>query len=251
MYMSIPFQYEDELKWEIDLRGLNYSTYKTYKSHLRRISEYFSKDIKDITVEELKMYQHHLKNVLGRHPQTINLYRAAFVFFRQYVLGEFMPPYTIPRHKFVYQLPDILSPEKIIPVLSDLTLRSRAILSLCYGSGARISEAIAVEIGDIDLSNMKLYIRHAKGGKSRYSILSAYSLKCLRKYWTAKRPPGQLLFPRLHDPSKPLFPEHVQTEFSEAYRNRFSHSNKKITPHTLRHCFATHLLDSGTDLRVI
>jgi site-specific recombinase XerD len=251
MFKSIQFQYDEELKREIDLRGLSYLTYKNYRSHLRRISEYFGKDLKSVTTEEAKDYLYHLKSDLHQHPQTINLCRAAFLFFHQSVLGIYVPPYAVPHHKFVYQLPDILPSEDIIAVLQGMALKYRAILSLCYGSGLRISEAHAIEIGDIDSKNMKVYVRYGKGSTSRYSILSAYSLDCLRIYWKSFRPPGPKLFPKLDHPCDAKPTQYTQKVFADHYRKLFPYSNKRITPHTLRHCFGSHLLDSGTDLRTI
>ena len=251
MCKMIPFQYDEELKREIDIRGLSYKTFENYRSHLRRISEHFGKDIKEVTINEMKVYLLRLKNELKQHPQTLNVCRAAYIFFIQNVLGIHIPDYAVPKHKFVYQLPDILPKENILLVLGHSSLRYKAILSLCYGSGMRISEAISVEIGDIDSSNMKVYIRNAKGGKSRYSILSAFSLECLREYWKTCRPPGPPLFPRTRDTKKPLFAQYVHKAFSDAYKRQFPFCNKRITIHTLRHCFATHLLDSGVDLRTI
>jgi len=251
MFKSIPFQYDDELKREIDLRGLSYLTFKNYRSHLRRISEYFKKDLKCVTIDEAKDYLYHLKNSLHQHPQTINLCRAAFRFFRLNVLGDFVAPYALPPHKFEYQLPDILSANDILVVLDCLSLKYKAVLSLCYGSGLRISEALSLEIGDIDSKSMKVHVRHGKGGKSRYTVLSAYSLNCLRQYWKIYRPPGFMLFPKRDRPGEPKPPQHIQKVFSETYKKRFPYSNKRITTHTLRHCFASHLLDSGTDLRTI
>jgi len=251
MFKSIPFMYDEELKREIDLRGLSYLTFKNYRSHLRRLSEYVGKDLKEITAEEAKNYLHHQKADLRQHPQTINLCRAAFIFFRQSVLGEYTAPYTVPRHKFTYELPDILQRDNIITILDSLSLKYRAILSLCYGSGLRISEALAVELDDIDSKNMKIFVRNGKGGKARYSILSSYSLVCLRKYWKSFSPPGPKLFPKRDHPDEPKPSQYAQKIFAEAYKTRFPNSSKKITPHTLRHCFGTHMLDSGTDLRTI
>jgi site-specific recombinase XerD len=251
MPTTISFQYDEELIREINLKGLSYTTFKNYRSHLRRLSEHFGKDIKAISIEEMKGYLSHLKSGLKLHPQTINVCRSAFLFFKQNVLGDFFPSYIIPRHKFVYQLPDILPPDDVLLVINSLPLKHKAILSLCYGSGLRISEALALEVSDIDSANMKVHIRNGKGGKSRCSILSAYSLSCLRDYWKAYRPPGQVVFPRQRDPGKPLFPQHIQSAFAKSYHSLFPYSNKRITIHTLRHCFATHLLDSGTDLRTI
>jgi len=251
MFRGIPFKYDDELKREIDLRGLSQHTFKNYRSHLRRISENFDKDLKDVTIEEAKEYLYHLKSKLHQHPQTINLCRAAFIFFRHNVVGDYFPKYMLPHHKFVHRLPDILPSSNIVPVLESLPLKYRTVLSLCYGSGTRISEALNVEISDIESGNMKLYVRNGKGMRIRYTILSAYSLACLRSYWKVHEPPGPKLFPRRHNPCEAMSPQNIQAAFSDMYKKHFPYSEKKITPHTLRHCFATHLLDSGADLRAV
>jgi site-specific recombinase XerD len=251
MFKAIPFQHDEELKREINQRGLSQRTFDNYRSQLRRMSVHIKKDIKDISADEAKEYLYYLKNVLHRHPQTINLCRAAFRFFQQNVLNNHIPAYAIPHHKFVYQLPDILPTERIVPVLDSLSLKHRAVLSLCYGSGMRISEALAVEIGDIESTKMKVHVRNGKGMRSRYTILSDYSLSCLRKYWKTYKPLGQKLFPNRNNPDKTTRPQNVQTAFSDMYKKHFPHCNKKITPHTLRHCFGAHMLDSGADLRAI
>ena len=247
----IPFQYDEELKRELDLRGRSYGTYKNYRSQLRRMSEHFDKDLKDISVGEAKDFLYHLKNTLHHQPQTINLCRAAFRFFRHNILGEYVAPDLLPIHKFVYQLPDILSTNEVLLIFEHLSLKYRAVLSLCYGSGLRIAEALALEIGDVDSKTMKVYVRCAKGGKARYSILSSYSLKCLRLYWKQYRPPEPMLFPNRDNPADAMRAHNIQKGFSETFKKLFPNSNKRITTHTLRHCFATHLLDSGTDLRTI
>jgi site-specific recombinase XerD len=251
MFRTISFKYDDELKREIDLRGLSYQTFKNYRSNLRRISEYIGKDIRDVTVEEIKIYLSHLRTDLKQNPQTINLCRAAYLFFHQNILGDNIPSYSVPTHKVIHKLPDILSSDSILLVLSHISLRYRAILSLCYGSGLRISEALSLDISDIDSKQMKVLVKKGKGGKSRYSILSLHSLHCLREYWKAFRPIGPKLFPKRDIPSEAKPSQHVQATFSDTYHKVFPYDNKKITTHTLRHCFATHLLDSGTDLRTI
>ena len=131
MFKSKSFQYDTELKREIDIRGLSYLTFKNYRSQLRRISEHFSKDLKDVSLDEAKHYLHHLKN-LKRHPQTINLCRAAYIFFRQSVIGDYVLPYALPRHKVIHKLPDILTSDCIVPVMESVSLKIRAILSLLW-----------------------------------------------------------------------------------------------------------------------
>ena len=251
MFTSISFEYDKALLREVELRGLNYKTFKNYRSHLRRISEYFNKDIKNVSIDEAKSYLLHLKKDLKQHPQTINICRAAYLFFRQSILEDNISRYSIPYHKFVYKLPDILSVDDVLLILNNMPLKYRAVLSLCYGSGLRISEALSLNISDIESKHMKVFVNKGKGSKSRYSILSMYSLIYLRKYWKAYKPPGPKLFPKRHKPGEPKPSQNITKAFSDAYNNTFPNNNKRITIHTLRHCFATHLLDSGVDLRTI
>ncbi len=252
MFKPIPFKYDNELKREIDLRGLSNCTFQNYRSHLRRMSEHYCKDLPGITVDEVKNYLIYLKTVLNRRPETINLCRKAFLFYSRYVAGVNLDSYIIPAHKVFREFPDIIPLQNILDVLNNhVPLKYRAALSLCYGSGLRISEALALKPGDIDSKNMKVFVRNGKGGKPRYSILSHYSLSLLRRYWKAYRPQGACLFPRHHSQDMPMFPQHIGKLFTDAYRKAFPNCNKRITTHTLRHCFATHLLDSGADLRTI
>ena len=252
MFKTIPFKYDEDLKREIEIRGRSYLTFKNYRCQLRRISEYIGKDIADVTPEEANRFLRHLHSDLKRGPQTINICRAAFYFFNQCVMGRDVPHYALAKQKVRQKLPDILSQESILAVFDTLLLRNRAILSLCYGSGLRISEALSIRISDINSKEMKVYVRNGKGGTQRYSILSAYSLDTLREYYRAYRPKGKFLFPKHSDPEKPMTPQYIQNYFSVAYKKLFPEGqNKRITIHTLRHCFATHLLDSGTDLRTI
>jgi len=251
MFKKISFRYDEELKREIDLRGLSSCTFNNYRSHLRRISEHFEKDIKEVTADEAKNYLLYLKNTRHQSPQTLNLCRAAFNFFQQNILNNYLPSYLLPRHKVVSNLPDTISSDDILTVFEHLTLKHKAILSLCYGSGLRISEALAVEIGDIDSNAMKVFVRYGKGGKPRYTILSEYALNCLRQYWKKHRPPGPALFPKRQKSSEPTSSQYIRKTFSDTYKKLFPNSNKRITPHTLRACFATHLLESGADLRTL
>jgi len=251
MFTSIPFKYDNELLREVNLRGLSYNTFKNYRSHLRRISEYFHKDIVDVSIDDIKTYLSHLKKILRQNPQTVNLCRAAFLFFRQCICGDNLSRLNVPHLKVVHTFPDLLSVEDILLIFSHISLRYRAILSLCYGSGLRISEALDLDISDIDSKKMKVYVKNGKGGKSRYTILSYYSLNCLRKYWLAFRPPGSKLFPKQNSPNEAKASQNVGKAFNDTYHKLFPNSNKRITIHTLRHCFSTHLLDSGADLRTI
>jgi site-specific recombinase XerD len=251
MFQSVPFAHDKALNREIKLRGLSTCTFNNYRSHLRRISEYFSKDIGNVSVEDMKMYLDHLHTDLGLNPQTINVARAAYLFFHQKVLAKPIPNDNVPYCKVVPALPAIIPREKIIAVFDALPLKYRAILSVCYGSGLRISEALSLKAGDIDSAAGRVFVEFGKGRKPRYSVLSRSSLAVLRKYYKAYRPAGEYLFPHRDSIGKPMNPQRIQNVFTEVYRRLFPGDDRKITIHTLRHCFATHLLDSGVDLRTI
>ena len=248
MPKSISFQYDEELKREIELHGLSYRTFKQYRSCLRCLSEHLCKDLATISEDEVKAFLLYLKNDLNRGAQTVNLYRAAYLFLAQNILGT---DAKIPIHKVRHKLPNIIPAEKILAVLDAIPLKYRAILSLCYGSGLRISEAMSMLIEDIDSGRMRVFIRNGKGGKARYSILSELSLSLLREYYKAFRPKGAFLFPNGRDIGRPMNSPHVFAMLRDTYAGLFPDDSKGITTHTLRHCFATHLLDNGVDLRTI
>ena len=251
MFKPISFKYDSELKREIELRGLSNCTFENYRSQLRRMAGYFNKDIADVSVEEAKQYLHYLSAELKRNPQTINVCRAAFYFFKRCVHGEEISPYALPKRKVTLQLPDILSLETILVIFENLHLKQKAVLSLCYGSGLRISEALNVQVEDIDSEKMQVFVRKGKGGDPRYTILSKQSLLILRQYYSHCRPKKPFLFPHRNNDDISKNPQYAQKIFVQIYKHLYPQSNKRITTHTLRHCFATHLLESGVDIRTI
>jgi len=250
MFQSISFPYEDQLMREIELRGYSLSTFKNYKSHLRRLAEFCSKDICQVEVEECKQYLLYLQKDLGFGPDTTNTCVSAFLFFQQAVLGNPISPVALPKRKKPKALPVILSKDQIFSLLDAFPLRNRTVLSLCYGSGLRLREALSLRIQDIDSKTGRLFVYYGKGGSDRYTILSAFSLALLRRYYKAYRPKGPLLFPG-RSGDRPLASQHIQAAFKSVVFGMFPLTYEKITIHTLRHCFATHLLDQNYDLRTI
>jgi len=146
-------------------------------------------------------------------------------------------------------LPVVLSGEEVVQLLEAISAPLyRAVAMVMYGAGLRISEACALEVGDIDAKRGLLHVRHGKGGRPRFTVLGERLLEMLRSYWAANRPPKPLLFPG-PDPRKPIEPRSVREAIAAAKIT--SGLAKKITPHVLRHSFATHLHELGTDLRTI
>jgi site-specific recombinase XerD len=147
------------------------------------------------------------------------------------------------------KLPVVLSGseiEKLLAAMSNPTYR--AIAMVMYGAGLRVSEACALEVTDIDSARGLIHVRDGKGGRERYAMLGERLLIALRAYWAATRPPRPLLFPGA-DPRKPISPESVRDAVKGAVAA--CAFTKRVTPHVLRHSFATHLLETGTDVRVI
>jgi site-specific recombinase XerD len=161
----------------------------------------------------------------------------------------------IPYPKIGRKLPCVLSPEEVAAVLDavgNLTNGSRhkhrAILTTMYAAGLRIGEALNLCTSDIDSARMVIRVRQGKGGKDRYVMLSPTLLETLRDYWRRERPRGQLLFPG-KDPDTPLCANTIWNVLHRA--SRIAGIHKPVSPHTLRHSFATHLLESGTNLPII
>jgi integrase/recombinase XerD len=156
-------------------------------------------------------------------------------------------PWLSPRRP--KRLPVILSGSEVEALLEAVeSIKYRAALMTAYGAGLRIGEVCRLQVEDIDSRRMLLHIRDGKGGRDRYGVLSRRLLAVLRAYWKQVRPPKPYLFPG-PKPDRPLSAESVRKVLRKAVQT--SGITKHVTPHILRHSFATHLLESGTDIRTI
>jgi site-specific recombinase XerD len=148
----------------------------------------------------------------------------------------------------------VLSPEEVARLIDAAgNLKSRTALSVAYGAGLRVGEVVALKVGDIDSQRMTLRIEQGKGSKDRYAMLSPVLLDCLRTWWRTARANGWILnggwlFPG-QDPANPLSTRHLNRVINEAARA--AQLDKRVSMHTLRHSFATHLLEQKVDIRVI
>lgn len=156
---------------------------------------------------------------------------------------------TFSAHPGGHELPVVLSPDEVSLFFQHIpSLKHRAVLMLCYGAGLRISEAVSVKVSDIDSKRMLLRIEEGKGRKDRYVMLSPRLLDVLRSYYRAARPEKEFLFPSWSQ-SRHLTVTAVSTACRDAALR--CGLTKRVTAHTLRHSFATHLLENGTDTRII
>jgi len=178
----------------------------------------------------------------------VNQALSALKFFFKDVVKNFNMVVEIPRPKKENKLPDVLSKEEVMLLLNVPTnLKHKALLFLTYSAGLRVSEVVRLRPEDIDSTRMLIHIRQAKGRKDRYTLLAQTALKELRRYFAAYKP-EKWLFPG-DDEEKHLTERTVQRVFENACKK--SGIKKDVSVHALRHSFATHLLESGTDLRYI
>ncbi len=201
--------------------------------------------------EEVRAFLVHKRDVDGISPSTQKVYVASLKFLYQKTLDrpEVMRPWCMP--KVPEKLPVVLSGSEVEALLGAVRkLMYRAVLMTAYGAGMRIGEACGLRVEDVQSQRMLLHIHDGKGGRERYVMLSSRLLVALRAYWRESdpKPRGPYLFPGSR-PDRPVSKESVRTVLRKAAEQ--VGITKKVTPHTLRHSFATHLLEAGTDIRTI
>jgi site-specific recombinase XerD len=239
----------DKMREDLELRGLRPNTIDAYLRCARRFTEHFARPPRKLEAADVRCYLLHLIHAAQRSPSTINVYAAAIRFLFAVTLKRPDVVADVVRVKTRMHLPRVLSGTEVEKLLG--ALRSRkylAIAMLLYGAGLRVGEVTHLETVDIDAKRMLLHLRDAKRGRERYVMLSPRLLAVLRAYWKAARLRGPLLFPG-GDPSKPVTHNAIRKALSQAAVK--AGLRQGLSPHTLRHAFATHLLEGGTDLRTV
>ena len=235
----------EQMKGDLELRGLSPETQKIYLYYITNFSRYFNRSPYHLGKREIKEYLLYLLREKKASASTVNLCYSAlkFLYARTLKRDEIME--KIPRLRSTKKLPVVLERQEVESLFSVTSnLKHRAILMLIYSSGLRLREASHLKVSDIDSKRMVLRIRQGKGRKDRYTLLSTAALEVLRKYWRHCRPKEWLFPGRLSD--KPLSVRSIQRVFKKA--RTLAGITKPATVHTLRHSFATHLLEQGTDL---
>ena len=239
----------EKMRRDLVLRGMQPETVRTYLGCVKRYAVYYRRAPDRLGLEEAKAYLWHLREERGASTATVALYCAALRFFYGETLGRKEWAERWPRVRVVKRLPVVLSGSEVEQVLEALASeRHRAVLSVAYGAGLRISEACALRIEDIDSKRMVLQVAQGKGGKNRSVPLSQRLLLLLRAYYRMTRPQGRYLFSARGE-DKPVTRQAVSKALQQAVAR--CGLRKHVTAHTLRHSFATHLLELGTDLRTI
>lgn len=234
---------------ELCLRGFSERTVSAYVSCVRRFAEHYWRGPETLGTEQIRSYLVHLTH-LGRAPATVNQAIAALGFFYREVISR---PEMMDGIRFQKQrerpLPVVLTTAEVRRLLSALegNLKHLAMGMTLYSTGLRVGEMVALVPSDVDSEAMRLRVRKTKGGKERRVMLSPRLLEVLRRYWAEYRPRTVLFYGQ--DPTRAIHTRSVARALARgAERAKLS---KRVTPHTLRHSFATHLMDQGVSLRHI
>lgn len=239
---------------DMQLRNLAQETQRNYVHHVAAFAKRFGKSPELLDIEAVRQYQLYLLKDRKLSPETVNQSISAIKFLYLITLEMPWTDQYFPRVKRPSQLPVVLSGEEVMHFFDNIpSLKYRAALMTCYGAGLRVSEAVALRIRDIDSQRMLLRVEKGKGAKDRYAMLSPRLLEVLRRYFRSAFAPraytrDSFLFPSWRT-ERHLCSASLQLACREAAIR--AGIQKRVTVHTLRHSFATHLLEAGTDTRVI
>jgi site-specific recombinase XerD len=231
------------------IRNLSERTTHTYLSLVSRFALYFHRSPDHLGLPEIEQYLFFLRDHKKISYCLFNQTVCALRFFYLYVMDRPDLVTRIPYGRREKHYPIVLSAGEMLAILSALkSLRDRVLLTVLYSAGLRLGEACRLRVENIDSARMLLRIRQAKGHKDRYAPLSPIALDLLREWWRLTRPTG-FLFPCSKDPVRPIHHSTVQRALKIAVRR--SGITKRVSPRTLRHSFATHLMEQGTNIRII
>ena len=241
-------EFREAMRRDMRIRGFSVHTEKSYLGWVKDFVRYHMRPPDTLGLEDVHRYQLYLTEERKVAPSSVNVAAAALRFFYGVTLDVEWDIERVPYQKKGRRLPEILSRHEVRRLLGGLdNLKHRTLLTTTYAGGLRVSEAVTLRISDIDSQRKVLRVDQGKGRKDRYVMLSETLIALLRQYWKAYRPrhwlfPGQI-------PDRPLTRSSMQRVFVKA--RRAVYITKRVSAHSLRHSFATHLLESGTNIRVI
>ena len=234
---------------DMEVRNLSPHTQRAYIENVARFARHFDRSPVELGPEEIRAYQVYLVRERQLAPSSLGIAVCALRFLYKVTLKQ---PWAfddlIPAPNKPRRLPVVLSPDEVARFLACVTHpEHRAILTTCYAAGLRVSEVVHLRPTDVDSRRMVIRVEQGKGQRDRYVMLSPTLLELLREWWRAHRPTAWL-FPGQH-PDQPITSHAVREACQRVHRR--SRLTKPVTPHALRHAFAVHLLEAGTDVRTI
>lgn len=238
----------DRMLQDLMLAGYSPSTVRVYLHYARSFAKHFMRSPAEMGQDEVREYLLHLLDVRKLSHDTYRQAHAAIKFLYTVTLDRPVEVQTIPRHRRQRPLPDVLSGTEVDAVLGAVrNPKYRVALMTIYAAGLRVSEACRLRVTDIDSKRRVIHVHLGKGAKDRYVMLSERLLVALRQYWKISHP-RDYLFPARHSRNH-IDPASVRATLACAASK--VNITKKVTPHILRHSFATHLLELGESIRVI
>jgi len=238
---------------DMTVRGFTDKTRKDYIRTVAGFAAFLERSPSSATAQDIRRFQIH-QSERGMNAPAMNSAVAALRFFFNHTADRPDLARKLIRFRYPRKLPTVLSPDEAARLIAATTcLKHRAALSVAYGAGLRVAEVAALKVGDIDGERMTIRIERGKGGRHRHALLSPKLLGLLRAWWQEGRQqgvmrPGGWLFPG-QDPASSISTRQLSRVVEAAAEA--AGLTKNVSPHTLRHSFATHLLEDGVDIRVI
>jgi len=233
---------------QMRLRGFAAKTVDAYIHAMEELARFYRRGLETLSCEEVQRFLDEVITVRKRAWATVNVYFSAYRFLYEQVLKRSKHEFSIPPRGRSGKRPGVLNRQEVERLIeAPRALKHRALLAMTYGSGLRVSEVVRVKFADIDRGRMMLRVEQSKGHKDRYTVLSEKALGLLEEHWRWNRP--FTVFFHGHDRSTPMSVGTAQAVYYEALRR--SGVRRVGGIHVLRHCFATHLMEAGTDIYTI
>ena len=239
----------NKMKNDMKMRNFSHYTYESYLGKTKDIMRYFGeKDLEDVTTEELRIFLlKYLKEERKLGDRSINYYNSVIRFIYEVTLDKVLNKKQIPMRKSKKTVYKVLTKEELSTFFNCVDdFKFKTIFMLAYGSGLRIGEIANLRVEDIDSKKMRIFVREGKGNKERYTMLSKQSLEMLRIYWSKYRQNKRRGRIFLSESGAAITVGVIREHFRE-YRRKAKLS-EKVTMHTLRHCYATNLIENGATL---
>jgi site-specific recombinase XerD len=242
-------QLHDRMEADLKLAGYSPSTRKIYLLYARRFAIHYMRSPEEMGADQVRQFMLHLVEKRRVSRDTLRQVRAALSFLYAVTLNRPIEVEWLPAPRRLRALPVVLSGTEVQALLDAVRdPQYHVILMIMYSAGLRISEACRLRPQDVDSKRMLIHVRAGKGRADRYTVLSKQLLEHLRDYWRRHTPDGEWLFPgATHDGH--ACPTSLRKVFRKAVAD--TRIRKHVTPHSLRHSFATHLIESGTDVTIV